>query len=187
MTRVYSNLKFFGYPKHLGAIKAEKIASPVHVRIKPIDHCNHGCWYCAYRADQLQLGEGMDLQDRIPSDKMVELVDDLIDMGVEAVTFSGGGEPLIYKPLADSVARLAEGGIKVAALTNGANLKGRVADAFAEHGTWIRVSIDAWDDESYAESRSIKVGEFTKVIENMRAFAARKSSCVLGVSFIVSQ
>ena len=65
LTRVYSNLKFFGYPKHLGAIKAEKIASPVHVRIKPINHCNHGCWYCAYCADQLQLGEGMDLQDRI--------------------------------------------------------------------------------------------------------------------------
>ncbi|MEK9754780.1 MAG: radical SAM protein, partial [Rhodospirillaceae bacterium] len=114
-------------------------------------------------------------------------VDDFIAMGVEAVTFSGGGEPLIYKPIAEAVTRLAQAGIRVAALSNGANLKGKVADAFAEHGTWLRVSMDGWDDASYAESRGVKLGEFSRVIANLRAFAQRQSRCVLGVSFIVSQ
>jgi len=186
MPKLYSNLKFLRYTDHIQAIKTRQLVAPVHVRIKPINHCNHNCWYCAYRADQLQLGEGMDVKDRIPDHKMFEIVEDLVEIGVEAVTFSGGGEPLIYKALPEVAERLAKGGIRVAALTNGANLKGRMADAFAEHGTWLRVSIDAWDDESYAKSRGIKAGEFSRVIENMRAFSARESKCVLGVSFIIS-
>ncbi len=187
MSRVYSNLKIFGYPDRLAAIAAGGVPAPVHVRIKPINHCNHGCWYCAYRADQLQLGEGIDLKDRLPEAKLFEIADDLVAMGVQAVTFSGGGEPLLYKALPEVVERLATGGIRVATLTNGANLKGRMADAFATHGTWVRVSIDAWDDASYAKSRNVKAGEFSRVIENIRAFAGRGSRCVLGTSFIVGR
>ncbi len=187
MTSVYSNLKVFGYPDRLAAIAAGNVPAPVHVRIKPINHCNHSCWYCAYRADQLQLGEGMDLKDRLPEAKLFEIAEDVIAMGVKAVTFSGGGEPLLYKALPEVVERLGRAGVRVAALTNGANLKGRMADAFAAHATWVRTSIDAWDDASYARSRSVKEGEFSRVIENMRAFIARKTECVLGVSFIVGR
>lgn len=187
MARLYSHLKFLRYGRHLDALGQRRLLAPVHIRIKPINHCNHSCWYCAYRADQLQLGEGMDLKDRLPAEKMMELADDLIDMGVEAVTFSGGGEPLIYKPLPDVVEKLARGGVRVAALSNGANLKGHVADAFAQHATWIRISIDAWNDASYSASRGAKPGAFSQLIENLKAFAARKTRCVLGVSFIISQ
>jgi len=187
MGRLYSHLKFLNFSDNIEALRDRRIAAPVHMRIKPINHCNHSCWYCAYRVDQLQLGEDMDLKDKIPTDKMFEIVDDIIDMRVKAVTFSGGGEPLIYKPLPDVIDRLAEGGVAVAALSNGANLKGRMADAFAEHGTWIRVSMDAWDDASYMTSRSVRDGEFTRIIDNLRAFAVRDTKCVLGVSYIVSQ
>ncbi|MEK9755223.1 MAG: radical SAM protein, partial [Rhodospirillaceae bacterium] len=92
MTRLYSNLKFLRYPDRLKALADDIPAAPIHVRVKPINHCNHNCWYCAYRADQLQLGEDMDVRDRLPEAKMSELIDDLIEMGVAAVTFSGGGE-----------------------------------------------------------------------------------------------
>ena len=37
----------------------------------------------------------------IPKDKMMNLVDDIIDMKVKAITFSGGGEPLSYKYMLD--------------------------------------------------------------------------------------
>ena len=129
----------------------------------------------------------MALDDRIPDEKMSEIVEDIIAMGVKAVTFSGGGEPLLYKRLPDYVARLAEGGVKVATLTNGANLKGRMAEAFARHGTWVRVSLDAWDDESYSRARGAPDGSFTRLIENMRDFVATGTHCVLGVSFIVGK
>ena len=34
-------------------------------------------------------------RDFIPKAKMMEIIDDLVDMGVKAVTFSGGGDPFI--------------------------------------------------------------------------------------------
>lgn len=187
MSQLYSNLKFLRYPDRLAAQLDGRMAAPVHVRIKPINHCNHNCWYCAYRAAQLQLGEEMDVKDRLPEDKMAEIVEDVIAMGVKAVTFSGGGEPLLYKSLPAHIERLAQGGVKVASLTNGSALSGRMAEAFARHGTWVRISLDAWDDDSYAAARGIKSGAFTRLVDNIRAFQKLGSACVLGVSFITSQ
>lgn len=129
----------------------------------------------------------MDLSDAIPVDKMAEITDDIVSMGVKAVTFSGGGEPLLYKTLPEIINKLAAGGVKVATLTNGSNLKGRMAEAFARHGTWVRVSLDAWDDESYARSRDIKTGHFTKLLGNLRDFVASGTRCELGISFIVGK
>jgi len=180
-------MKFMRYQDRLDALRERKLAAPVHIRIKPYNHCNHDCWYCAYRVSNLQLGEEMDTKDILPETKMFEIVDDAIEMGVKAVTFSGGGEPLLYKPLPSVIEKLAKGGIAVASLTNGSNLKGKMADAFAEYGSWIRISIDGWDNKSYADARHVKVGDFDRVVENMKNFTARKSDCVLGISFIVDK
>lgn len=186
MAQLYSNLKFLRFRDQLDALARGELAAPVHIRIKPINRCNHNCWYCAYRVDNLALGETMDTADVLPLDTLLGIVDDIVDMGVQAVTFSGGGEPLLYKGLPDVVRRLAAGGVKVATLTNGSNLKGAMADAFAEHGSWVRVSLDAWDDESYARARGTRADGFTRLLANLDAFAKRGSPCVLGVSFIVS-
>jgi MoaA/NifB/PqqE/SkfB family radical SAM enzyme len=187
MSTLYSNLKFLRYADHIKALHEQRVVAPVHIRIKPINRCNHNCWYCAYRVSNLKLGEDIDYKDDIPEAKMFEIVDDVIAMGVKAVSFSGGGEPLLYKPLPEVVRRLAAGGVRVATLTNGSNLKGNVADAFAEHGTWVRVSTDAWDDHSFAESRGIREGEFSRLLHNLSEFSGRSSKCVLGVSFIVNE
>jgi len=187
MAGLYSNLKFLQHGEHLESLRSGQLLAPVHIRIKPINRCNHACWYCAYRSDSLQLGNRMDLQDRIPEDKMAEIIDDIIAMQVKAVTFSGGGEPMLYKGLPAIVERLGRAKVKVASLTNGSNLQGDMADSFAEWGAWVRVSLDGWDDASYAAARSIAPGSFTRLIANMRAFARRNSACVLGVSFIIGR
>lgn len=184
---VYSHLKFINFHEHLQALRDGRLLAPVHIRIKPINHCNHNCWYCAYRRDNLQLGQDMNESDVLPEGKMFEIADDLVDMGVKAVTFSGGGEPLLYKKMPEIVERLTLGGIKVAALTNGLALTGRNAEAFARHGTWIRISIDAWDDASYSAARQAGSGEFNRVLNNMRDFVASGTKCVLGISFIVTK
>jgi MoaA/NifB/PqqE/SkfB family radical SAM enzyme len=187
MSNYYSTLKFLQFKDQLQGFAQGRIVEPVHIRIKPFNKCNHDCWYCAYRVSNLHLGEDIDYKDAIPKAKMLEIVDDVIEMGVKAVTFSGGGEPLLYKPMPEVVKRLAEGGVRVATLTNGSNLKGKVADAFAEYGTWVRVSTDAWDDASFAKSRGAREGDFTQLLQNLTEFAARDSKCVLGVSFIVDE
>jgi MoaA/NifB/PqqE/SkfB family radical SAM enzyme len=184
---VYSALKVLHYSDRLHAMAECEPAPPVHIRIKPTNVCNHSCYFCAYRSDNVSLGGDMTVRDRIPPEKMAEIVEDVIAMGVEAVTFSGGGEPLIYPGFAQTVAALGAGDIRIGCLSNGARLLGKPAAALAEHGTWIRISIDGWDGPSYARYRSVGAEEFSTVMNNMAAFAARDSSCVLGASIIVDK
>jgi len=186
MSVYYSSLKFLRFQDRLEALKKGDLAAPVHIRVKPTNRCNHNCWYCCYRTGDLTLGEEMSLQDSIPGEKMIELAHEFVEMGVKAVTFSGGGEPLLYRPLPEVIDVLANGGVKVAALTNGAFLKDAVADSFAEHGTWVRISMDAWNDASYVKSRGARPGAFSALVSNIESFIARKSNCVLGISFIVT-
>lgn len=184
---VYSSLKAFRFADRLAALGAGRLAAPVHVRIKPTNVCNHSCWFCAYRSDAVSLGSGMAVRDRIPAAKMREIVDDLVALRVAAVTFSGGGEPLIYPHIVETVERLAAGGVRIGALTNGSRLRGKVADSFARHATWLRVSIDGWDGPSYARSRRVGEEAFEAVLDNLASFAARRSPCALGASVIVDE
>jgi len=183
----YSDLKFLGFPETIKALVKKQVSPPVHIRIKPTNICNHDCWYCAYHVSGLQLGGDMAYRDVMPFEKLDEIADDIVSMKVSAVTFSGGGEPLLYKGLPKIVKKLSEGGVKVATLTNGMNLKGKMAEAFQKYGTWVRISLDGYDDESYAKARGIKHGEFTKLLDNIKNFKSVKTDCVIGCSFIVGK
>lgn len=183
----YSQLKIFHFKEKIDSLEKEnsEIQAPLHIRIKPTNVCNHNCWYCAYKVDNLQLGQDMVERDYIPEEKMIEIIDDCEEMGVKAITFSGGGEPFNYKYFLTTIQRLIKTDISFASLTNGAKLKGEVAKLFAEHGTWVRVSMDGWDNESYSDYRSTGKKEFEKVIQNMKDFKAYKGNCALGVSYII--
>ena len=182
---LYSNFKIFKFNKVLRALKKKEIITPVHIRIKPINLCNHNCWYCAYRSSNLQLGNQMEEKDAIPFEKLNEIAEDIIDMDVKAVTFSGGGEPLLYKKLPLIIEKLAKKGVKIAALTNGSNLKGKMAEAFRRYGTWIRISLDGYDNESYAKARGVKHDSFFRLLNNINAFTSEDTKCMVGCAFIV--
>jgi len=189
MANLYTKTKIFHYKEKIDSLPLEvaEIRPPLHIRIKPTNVCNHNCSYCAYRVSNLQLGKDMGQKDFIPRKKMLEIIEDVVDMGVEAVTFSGGGDPFCYPYLLDTVKALVKGKVKMASLTNGALLEGEIAEIFAEHGTWLRISIDGWNDKSYARYRNVPEGEFSKVIRNIKNFVRLYGNCYLGVSIIVNK
>lgn len=189
MGLLYAKTKIFHFKDKLDSLPAERkeILPPIHIRIKPTNVCNHSCDYCAYRVSGLQLGQDMVVRDFIPRDKMMEIIEDLGKMGVRAVTFSGGGEPFCYPYLLDALKLLVKTGIKFASLTNGSKLEGEIAEIFSKYGTWVRISMDGWDDESYSAYRGIPSGEFTKVIDNMKRFRRLGGRCYLGVSYIIDR
>ncbi|MCK5073660.1 MAG: radical SAM protein, partial [Bacteriovoracaceae bacterium] len=82
--------------------------------------------------------------------------------------------------------QLGENGVKIATLTNGTFLKGEVAEIFAKYGTWVRISTDAWDDESIKKFRGIKKDDFTTICNNIKNFTKFNTKCVLGISFVVT-
>lgn len=183
---IYGSLKLFKFSKKISEIQSNKITPPIHVRIKPTNICNHSCWFCAYRVDNLELGKGMNLKDQISKNKMSEIVNDLISMKVKAVTFSGGGEPLLYEHICSSIKKLSGADIKVGIITNGSFLENEVAEVVAKEATWVRVSMDYFDEKSLRKSRKSRVGEFDRIILNMKNFASMNSNCSLGVSFVIT-
>lgn len=182
-------MKIFHFKEKIDSLpkSIDKIMPPIHIRIKPTNICNHNCSYCSYRLKNVQLGKDMVIKDQIPKDKMLEITDDIIEMGVKSVTFSGGGEPFCYPHLLDAVKKLANSPVKFAALTNGARLQGEVAEFFAHHATWLRISMDGWDDASYSKYRGVADGEYTKIMENIENFKKYNSKCYLGISLIVNK
>ena len=184
--KVYSSLKHFHFPEKLQSLPREKpMTAPVHVRWKPTNKCNHRCRYCAYRLEGLQLGQNMREADETPLEKAREIANDFVEMGVKAVTFSGGGEPLVFPGILEVSEILCRGGVKIAMLTNGALLSGDKARFFAQNATWVRVSMDGWDDESYTRYRGVKGKEYSRILGNMESFTALGGDCALGVSLIV--
>ena len=188
MGLLYTKYKMFHYRDKLDSLPRDKaITPPIHIRIKPTNVCNHDCWYCAYKVSYLQLGKDMVERDFIPEQKMLEIIDDCEAMGVKAITFSGGGEPLVYKYMPQTLRRLIQTNISFATLTNGARLDGEIAEIFAKYGTWVRVSMDGYDNESYQKFRGVGKREFDKIISNMEKFKKIGGPCYLGVSYIVGQ
>ena len=189
MGHLYTPFKIFHFKDKIDSLPADNpaILAPLHIRIKPTNVCNHNCWYCAYRSSDLQLGKDMVQRDTIPRNKMLEIIDDVIAMQVKAVTFSGGGEPFCYPHLLETCRRLADSEVQFAALSNGSRVTGEIAELFAHHGTWLRISMDSWDDESCSKYRGVKDGEFTRILNNLEAFRSYGGRCLLGVSFIVDK
>lgn len=186
-TILYTPTKIFHFREKIDSLSPDndRIEPPIHIRIKPTNVCNHSCRYCAYKVDSLQLGKDMIRKDYIPREKMTEILDDISEMGVKSVTFSGGGEPFCYPYLLESVKKLSKTKVKFATLTNGSKLQGELAEIFSHHATWIRISMDGWDDESYSYYRRVPEGEFSGIIRNIENFKKIKGKCFIGVSLII--
>jgi len=68
---LYSKLKMFHFPEKLASLPYDvpEILPPLHIRLKPTNICNHNCWYCAYRRENIQLGKDMVIREQIPEEK----------------------------------------------------------------------------------------------------------------------
>ncbi|MCP4679652.1 MAG: radical SAM protein [Deltaproteobacteria bacterium] len=189
MGTLYTKLKIFKHKERLDALGSHlpTILPPIHVRVKPTNICNHNCDYCAYRVSHMQLGQDMNVKESLPKEKMFEVVDDFQSMGVKAITFSGGGEPFCYPHFKETIVKLINTDIKFSALTNGSRLRGELAELFSHHATWIRVSMDGFDDQSYRDYRGVALGEFSKIMTNLESFSRIGGDCSLGVVIVVDK
>ena len=57
MGTVYTSAKLWHFPEQLAALRDGGLAPPVHIRLKPTNVCNHACYFCAYRTDNVALGD----------------------------------------------------------------------------------------------------------------------------------
>jgi len=182
----YSNLKIFAHPDKLSAIKRGEITAPIYVRIKPTNACNHDCSYCHYGSGQYLNLKGAESRHQIPWEKLKEVIDDLGSIGTKAVTFSGGGEPLYYKNIADAMKLVKKYNMDLSIITNGHFLKDEKADILKD-AKWVRISLDSATAATYSKLRNISLTAFDEVCKNISDFAKTKNEkCELGINFVVN-
>jgi radical SAM protein with 4Fe4S-binding SPASM domain len=133
---------------------------PIYVEIGATNRCNHRCIFCAL--DFLERG-GFD----IPSNVLIENLEDMALHGVKSVMFAGEGESTLHKNLSDFVRISKNNGIDVAITTNGAALNEKKIQEILPYLSWIRFSVDAGEQNTYAKIHGTKKEDFDKVIKNI--------------------
>lgn len=154
---------------HIDRIQDNHI--PITADIFLDNYCNNRCDYCVYRRWEL------DPQSRSMSfEDFVKYAKRLKELGVLGFILTGGGEPTIAKDFEKITAWLEYNDIKYGVNTN----FNKYVPCNPEY---LKVSLDAWDEDSYEEKRGVR--SYQKVRDNIRTFASyKKYSTRLGIQLL---
>ncbi len=154
--------------------------SPIIFEIDPSNRCNQDCPWCSFSKLRSESQAVMCLE------TIKSLLDNLKEMGVKAVNWTGGGEPLVNTATLDAVIYAKSLGFDQGIFTNGLLLNEKARSVLLKSLTWLRVSLDGYDEESYAKSHGTSIKSFNIVLNNIRQAALEKDRCTLGVGFIIT-
>ena len=181
----YSYLKALRHPLVLGSIRAGVPVALPHVEIILADLCQQACTFCSYRLPGYTSNQLFDDKRMMPEAKAFEILEDCAAMGVKAVQFTGGGEPTVYPKFKEVLERTIALGLKFSLVSNGVRIDEKLAPLVAK-AEWVRISLDASQEETYVQIRRIHRSQWQKAQEAVRLIKAQQTPCVLGVGFVVT-
>lgn len=201
MTSVYDTTKALWHWDRLVDLQGGSQPPPVHVQIILSDYCNHNCSFCAYRMDGnlsntlFQVDKGQTRKARNPNrmietEKAIEIIDDCVDMGVECVQFTGGGEPCVHPDFVYIASYAINRGLEVGLVTNGSMLLEESFRDVVRRMTWIRISVDASNPKTYCGLREVGMGMWHRVEDGVQLLCAEKKASnlplVIGCGFVAT-
>jgi len=149
-------------------LKSGEMIWPSFVDFHGTNVCNQHCTGCAY--DSLLHTQIM------PEHRQFEAIDTFLEVGVKAFDFAGGGEPTLAPYLAKAMRYIADRGGHFALITNGVKMSDELMDVMVEHGTYLRVSLEASSPEDYKAYKKTPDWHWTKVLENIREVIRRRNA-----------
>ena len=148
-----------------------KNTAPVLVEIDPSNACNHGCYFCISSYIHLPESKELETFDRsiMSKEMLMSVCEDLVDMGVKAVNWTGGGEPTLNPHLKGAIQYMGKNNIPMGMFTNGALLdKFDLFETLVKNMTWVRISVDAGTAETYNHIRRPGRGQdWNKMRQNL--------------------
>lgn len=185
----YSHLKAFRHPDVIEGIREGRPKRLPHVELILADLCQQSCKFCAYRLEGYASNQLFDDRRMMATDKALEIVDDCAEIGVQAIQFTGGGEPTIHKGFKAVVGRVIDLGIQFSLVSNGVQISADVA-RLVVNGAWVRISLDAATERTYCKIRRTHPSHWAKAttaIDFLREAKDKSGSqCQIGVGFVVT-
>ncbi len=135
-------IKILIHPDTRVAMETGKII-PTHIQLVLTNKCNLLCPFCSYGAVDRKL--------ELTWGELHSTLIDFANLGAEAVTITGGGEPTLHPEFNEVVEDALDLNYKVGMITNGTML-GKVDPAGLNQMVWCRISCsDHWDCSKYAD------------------------------------
>lgn len=169
---------------------------PILIELDPSNACNHSCPFCISGHIHFAKFKGTEFFNRaIMGEKnLMNLVKEIVTMDIQAINWTGGGEPTMNPNLKKAIKYIRENSkIKMGMFSNGTMLKKfDMFDELARSLTWIRISLDAGNEKSYNDLRvTNKNNDFKTVIENIKQLIKVKkkltSNLCIGAGFVVTK
>ena len=132
---------------------------PVTIELDATNACNHACSFCCWSV----LHEHH--RDSMSAELLSRIIDNLAQVGVKAIIWTGGGEPLANKNTPAAMERAHTTGLRNALFTNGALLTPEIARMLVQRCDWIRFSIAAGTRSDYLRIQG--ADDFDKVKRNI--------------------
>lgn len=160
-------------------LRGEDIA-PVQIELSLTMACNETCKWCVDLPWRSAFFGSWD------PDLLLERLQEFYDMGTRSITIEGGGEPTVYRQFERIVIEAQRMGFNLGLITNGVLMK-RYA-YLVPLFKWIRVSLDAYSEETHKELKGIRA--FEVVMSGLEALAAERAvtgaRTTLGVGYLGS-
>lgn len=182
----FSPLKLLRHADKVEAMLRGDVVYPVCVEFDLSNTCPHDCPFCSF-GTSASGGYRQQNWVQFPTARGVRLIQELAEVGVKAITFTGGGEPLVHKEAAAFLEQATACGLEWGVVTNGFNLKGAAQDLIATHAKFVRVSLDAGTPETHQFTHGTKTPQFHGILANIRAtrIKAGDRPLTIGASFCV--
>lgn len=176
----FSRFKILKNIERVCEYKNTGMVSPILAELDMTNLCNHKCPLCVSRhrdSSSLTLEEA------------VGYIKQLILCGVKAITFTGGGEPLMSKYTIEAIEFSRKNGLQVGLITNGSLLTKNNIPRLLECCEWIRISLDAYSKDSFVKTHGID--GYDTVLKNINTIGQIKkemnSGCIVGVGYLISE
>lgn len=176
--------KLLFHSDRVKAMLAGKDVFPVSVELDLSNVCPHDCPFCSFGTSASN-GYRQNNWVTFPYPRILDLLGELKSCGVESVTFTGGGEPLVHKMAHHIFNRATALGLQWGLVTNGLLLKSEAALEVGRGAKFVRISLDAGSDETHHYTHGLPEGQFQyeKIIANINWVRTLNPDLTIGASF----
>jgi MoaA/NifB/PqqE/SkfB family radical SAM enzyme len=186
--------KVFAHLDTLHAWQRGERPAPVTLEWDLSNRCTLGCELCHFAHTHVRgpwthqprtLPGGFESTGDLADPALVkQALFDVAAVGVQAVVWAGGGEPTTHPYWESLLATGAAVGLQQGMYTLGGLLTRQSAAVLAQHASWVVVSLDAADADTYAAEKGVGPDRFEAACQGVR-WLAEAGTTTVGVSFLI--
>jgi MoaA/NifB/PqqE/SkfB family radical SAM enzyme len=154
--------------------------SPVSINLDLTSSCNFACPHCV---DSGIINTGKHLE----FETIKQTIDTLQEKGLLSIILIGGGEPTLHKDFEKIVRYIKGKGLQLGIVTNGSRLLkvAQIADLLGNED-WLRLSLDAGSEKTFAQSHMPKISlSLQEILTNAQKIKKSNPGLTLGYSFVI--